>query len=288
MTNENEQFIQHMDNIIRNTHASRIPQTGTDHNDMDIVQILATADFSVESRIRQSLRRKLIIKGNNMTSLISRKPLLRLTLISLALTLFAISPLGTAFAQSIVNIVQTWQFGEGTSAVSVEGDFIANPSENGEVVIQPAPEGILEEPAIEDLAGEESFTSDTNLPFEDAAGMVSFRLFQPTYIPEGYEFQGVTVINAEKAQMDYLKFEDIGLIGLEQTVVGGINGDVQVTFTSDMTTVEVQVNGQYGLWISTTDGFGMLMWEADGINYQIQLMGVGDLELALRIAESLQ
>jgi len=48
------------------------------------------------------------------------------------------------------------------------------------------------------------------------------------------------------------------------------------------------MNGQDGLWIATTDGFGMLMWDADGINYQLQLMGVGDLELALRSADSLK
>jgi len=38
--------------------------------------------------------------------------------------------------------------------------------------------------------------------------------------------------------MDYLQFSDIRLIGLGQTVVGGINGNVQVTFTDDMVAIK--------------------------------------------------
>jgi len=289
-----EQFLQDVDNILHYAPPAESEQRPETYcREMEIVHALAAADFSAESQVRQTLKRKLLSsKGKEpfMDPYVSRRTLLRLTLVGviLILILLTTSPLGASLAQTIVNITQTWYMGEGTTAVSVEGDFVAVPDENGETIIQPAPEGELESLPFEELIEEEPPALGTNLPFERATEMVSFKLLQPTFIPEGYVFQGATVSNAEKAQMDYLKFSDIGLIGLGQTVVGGINGDVQVTFTSDMTPVEVQVNGHDGLWIAAMDGFGMLIWEADGINYQLQLMGVGDLELALRIAESLR
>ena len=288
-----EQFLQDVDNILHYAPPAESEHwSETYRRDMEIVHALVAADFSAESQVRQTLKRKLLnSKGKElfMDPFVPRRTLLRLTLAGVILTLIllAASPLGASLAQTIVNITQTWRMGEGTTAVSVEGDFVAVPDENGETVIQPAPEGELEEPTLEDFIEVEQPALGTNLPFEQAAELVSFKLLQPTFIPDGYEFQGVTVSNVEKAQMDYLQFSDIGLIGLGQTVVGDINGDVQVAFTSDMVSVEVQVNGQDGLWIAAMDGFGLLMWEADGINYQLQLMGVGDLELALRIAESL-
>lgn len=293
MSNKYENITSYMDRVIHQLPATREVEIEIDQQDRHLIQSLARADFSAESRVRQSLRRKLLTHGKELKMYTSnahrQSPRLILLGVILALIILAISPIGVTLAQSIVNIVQTWTMGKGTTAVSVEGDFMAVPDETGKTIIQPAPEGGMDEPALEELMAEEGAPAlGENLSTGQASELVNFKLLQPAFIPEGYDFQGVTVINAEKAQMDYLKFEDIGLIGLGQTVVGGINGDVQVTFTSDMTTVEVQVNGQDGIWISTTDGFGMLMWEADGINYQLQLMGVGDLELALRIAESLQ
>lgn len=293
MSNKYEQTTSYMDQVIHQLPATRDVEIEIDQQDRHLIESLAKADFSAESRVRLSLRRKLLTNGkeSKMYSSNAQRRTLRLTLlgVTLALIILAISPIGVTLAQSIVNIVQTWTIGEGTTAVSVEGDFVAVPDETGKTIVQPVPEGGMDEPALEELMVEDGASAvSENLSTGQASGLVNFKLLQPAFIPEGYDFQGVTVINAEKAQMDYLKFEDIGLIGLGQTVVGGINGDVQVTFTSDMTTVEVQVNGQDGLWISTTDGFGMLMWEADGINYQLQLMGVGDLEMAIRIAESLQ
>jgi len=294
MTNKAEQFSQYLDGILGHAPVPREAQVEINQRERYFIHILATSDFSSESQVRQSLRRKLLSKGkeSTMNSLVPHKPYHRLTLmgILLALILLAASPMGNSLAQSIIDIVQTWKLGNGSTAVSVGGDFVAIPNENGEIVIQPAPAGGLDEPSIEELVEDGSPALDTNLPFEQAAELISFKLRKPDsdLLPEGYEFQGVTVVNAEKVQMDYLKFEDTGLIGLGQTVVGGINGEVQVTFSSDMTTIDVKVNGQDGLWISPSDGSGMLMWEADGINYQLQLMGVGDLDLALRIAESLE
>jgi hypothetical protein len=45
------------------------------------------------------------------------------------------------------------------------------------------------------------------------------------------------------------------------------------------------VNGQEALWTQAGDE-GLLVWEAGGVNYQ--LVGLSDLELALRVAESIR
>jgi hypothetical protein len=74
-------------------------------------------------------------------------------------------------------------------------------------------------------------------------------------------------------------------MGLLQTAVGGTNNDVQVTFSGDMVVIDTEVTGHKALWTQADDE-GLLVWEADGVNYQ--LVGLSDLEVALRVAESLQ
>jgi hypothetical protein len=74
-------------------------------------------------------------------------------------------------------------------------------------------------------------------------------------------------------------------MGLLQTAVGGTNGQVQVSFSSDMVAIDTVVNGQEALWTQADDE-GLLVWEAGGVNYQ--LIGLSDLELALRVAESIR
>ncbi len=62
-------------------------------------------------------------------------------------------------------------------------------------------------------------------------------------------------------------------------------GEAQVTFTSDMEVKDVEVDGIKALWAQAGDE-GMLIWEANGVSYQLN--GVSELELALQIAESIR
>ena len=57
-----------------------------------------------------------------------------------------------------------------------------------------------------------------------------------------------------------------------------------MTFSSDIVTVDTVVSGHQALWTQADDE-GLLVWEAGGVNYQ--LVGLSDLELARRVAESL-
>jgi len=200
----------------------------------------------------------------------------------------------TAVAQSIVNILRTWTLGNASTAVQVEGDFTVTSNESDEIVIQSATDKNLDEINPEDFVDESQSPLEASLSFEDAANIVNFHIVQPAFIPEGYESQGVIVVNEEKIQMDYMKTTEIGLVGLTQTLVDGINGPIQLTFSDDIVPVDVQINGNDGLWITdpnVTDmnAFGILIWDDDGVNYQLQLMGSeSNLETALKIAASIQ
>jgi hypothetical protein len=95
----------------------------------------------------------------------------------------------------------------------------------------------------------------------------------------------VVWINEGQASVEYINESEFGFFGLLQTAVGGENGDVQVSFTSDVEVTDVTVNGRDAIWADAGEE-GSLIWEAEGVTYQLN--GLGDLDLALRIAESVQ
>jgi len=259
---------------------------------MNIEQLLINTDFSGDSQVRKSLKTKLLnesIKGKKVffmkTNILQQRGTqLTVTLVAIMLIALLVTPQGVSFAQGVVHILQTWVLGDTTTAVRVEGDFIAVPDENGETIIQAAPDEIPEEIFEE---GEPALAE--NISFETAQELVVFQILRPGFIPEGYESQGVNVANTESIQMDYMMLNEVGLIGLTETVSGGINGNAQVSFSSDIEPVEVQVNNTQGLWIANTGDFGLLVWESEGVSYQLQIIGdIANIETALQIAESLK
>jgi hypothetical protein len=293
-----EQFTQDIDNMLH--HAPLVAESEKEsemyRRDLEIVQALMAADFSADSRVQQTLKQKLrsaqfgqkehlIMNSQNFSRSFVR---LAIAGLLIAFLILAISPLGASLAQSLIQTVQRWQLGENTRAVSVDGDFEATSDENGETAILPAPES---SPDSEEIAPEQEaeqqrhITLDPTLPFERAQARLTFTLRQPTFIPEGYEFQGVVVGHPGQASLDYIHRSENRLMGLLQTAVGGANGQVQVSFSSDMVVIDTVVNGQEALWTQADDE-GLLVWEAGGVNYQ--LVGLSDLELALRVAESIR
>lgn len=302
---EAEQFLQDVDDILRQVSPGENSQwPEAHHREMQIVQALASADFSADSRVRQTLKQKLRQAPHGQKEFLMNTRLFQRSVGRIAVAavvvvflILALSPLGASLAQSLVQIVQDWQVGENTTAVSVDGDFEAVPDEDGEIVILPAPESAPDLEEMPEIAGEgediqeeeiqeeRQITLDPTISFDEAQTEVSFALRQPGFVPEGYEFQGVVLIHPGQVSLDYMNLADVRLMGLLQTAVGGSNGKVQVTFSSDTEVVETTVNGQEALWALDGDE-GLLVWEADGINYQ--LMGLSDLELALQVAESLE
>lgn len=293
-----EQFTQDVDNILH-----QVPLTTSDrpsetyHQDLEIVQALTTADFSADSQVRQTLKQKLRHAhfGQKEPILMNSKTFpksfvhLALAGLAIAFLTLVISPLGSGLTQSLVQIVQSWQLGENTTAVRVDNDFEAVQDENGETIISAVPESAIdsEEIASEQDAGTEQrhITLEPMIGLDRAQARVTFTLRQPAFVPEGYEFQGVVLMHPGQASLEYINWSDNRLLGLLQTAVGGTNNDVQVTFSGDIVVVDTEVAGHKALWTQDGDE-GLLVWEADGINYQ--LVGLSDLELALRVAESLR
>ena len=293
-----ERFNQDVDKLLNRellTESESWPETY--RQDIEIVRAFVVADFSAESLIRSSLKRDLLGKHFDKSeqktiSLIFQKAFFRLAIAGLltAVLILAASPLGATLAQTAIQIVQSWQLGENTLAVSVGSDFIAVPDENGNKTILPAENPVTDpefiDPALEtETESTRHITLDPTTPFDRAQEMVTFTIQQPTFVPEGYEFQGVVVNDPGQVSLEYLNASEVRLIGLLQTAVGDDNREVQVTFTSDIVAIDVEVGGQKALWTQAEDE-GMLIWEAEGINYQ--LMGSSDLDLALQIAESLE
>jgi hypothetical protein len=296
-----EQFTRQVDNFLAANNLIQAPGYANedwpeiDRSELDVVQALATADFSAESQVRQTLKQKLLNapigeKERLMNTPIYQRSFVRLVVagILIAFMIFALSPLGATMAQNLIETVRSWQLGENTTAVSVEGDFEAIQAEDGSTIIQPAPESpdIVEEAAPR-LAGDNGrqVYLDPAISLEAAQERVDFTIRQPTFVPEGYEFHGVVFINADQVSLEYFNEPEMRLFGLLQTAVGSGKDGAQVTFTSDVITQDVLVNGHEALWTSSGDE-GLLIWEADGVNYQ--LVGLGNLELALQIAESVQ
>ena len=291
-----EQFAQDLENILHQAPGMELEErSATYRRELDVVQALAAADFSPESQVRQSLKRKLLNthtgkKERLMNTPIYQRSFVRLAVaaVIIAFLLLAVSPLGSTLAQSLVQIVKSWQVGENTTAVSVEGDFEAIQAEDGTTIIQPPSESseiFEEDAAVPEAEHNRQVTLDPTISFERAQGLVNFTLLQPTFIPEGYAFQGVVFISSRQVSLEYFNEPEVRLMGLLQTAVGGDNDDVQVTFSSDVIVENVIVNGHEALWTSSGDE-GLLVWEADDVNYQ--LVGLGNLELALQVAESLQ
>jgi hypothetical protein len=294
-----EQFTQDIDSILHQASLTTNEQRSeTYHQDLEIVQALTTADFSADSQVRQTLKQKLrhAYFGQKeytiMNSKTFPKSFVRLALVGLAIAFLtlAISPLGAGLTQSLVQIVQSWQLGENTTAVRVDNDFEAVQNENGETVISAGPESVIDSKEIapeQETEAEQQrhITLDPTIGLDRAQARVTFTLRQPAFVPEGYEFQGVVSIHSGQASLEYVNWSDNRLMGLLQTAVGGTNNDVQVTFSGDMVVIDTEVTGHKALWTQADDE-GLLVWEADGVNYQ--LVGLSDLEVALRVAESLQ
>ena len=294
-----EKFSRNMDAALAHDHpADAAGRSESERGDLEILRTLTAADFSPESRIHRSLKRRLLEPSGTGTAGAQRDRIrksrvvpyrLALAAALIAVLALAASPLGTSLSRSLVGILESRQVGENTTAVSVDGDFQAVPGENGETILLPAPDtgaipgsGLPE--TVDEANQERHLTLDPTIPFDEAQEMVRFDLRMPAYVPEGYRFLGVVVIRTGQASLEFVNFDENRLIALLQTAVGGANGKIQITYTSDIVAVDTNVAGHPALWTQAGDE-GLLTWEADGVNYQ--LVGVSDLETALRTAESL-
>lgn len=127
---------------------------------------------------------------------------------------------------------------------------------------------------------------DPGIPFNQAQSATNFHLLSPTYFPETFEFLGVSVMNKYEVALNYLKSDPSQRLAvLVQTLVGA-NSQFNVVMETQNAQI-VTTNGTEAIWIYDPNGDeGLLDWTLDDIRYR--LVGITDLQEALKIAESLE
>ena len=124
------------------------------------------------------------------------------------------------------------------------------------------------------------------LPFETAQVATDFVLRYPAYFPEGYEYYGASLTGDGEAVLNFvLGHPPQHVAVLAQTLLGANSG--LTLFMEAGNAQFVEVNGVEAAWFYDPVGNEALLdWTMDGVRYR--LIGILDLEEALRIAESLE
>jgi Domain of unknown function (DUF4367) len=263
--------------------------THNEQLDLDLAARLAAADFSGECRVRGSLRIRLLETSARRQSsrhqasrIFPARPRWVLAMAALlVLVVFLASPVGFSLAQDAVQIVGQWILGERTHLFSVQGDFQVNPGGEGQSVLSPAPESpgaVIEDNPIEEAgAGPAEFSS--------AGSEATFRVQQPSYLPPGYSFDSRSVRTPDQVELVYENRAEGRLLSILQSAVAEGKNGVEIFFTDDLPVQNVTVAGHEGMWFQGAED-SLLVWEADGVNFQ--LSGSLSLSQALALAESLQ
>ena len=268
---------------------------------LDLARTLATTDFSAESQVRQSLRRRLLNQVGAREGWQRRKEITMRTffrqrhpaviLAAVVLAAFLVVTLAwpgalTAAAQGIYNVVQRIVVGPYTEVVQIE-ELQSEPREP-----QPLPSDMwLVKTEIGNFGGnvlpgvEPTVRSVTD--FEEAQELTSFHLRAPDYLPEGYTLREIRLVPGNA----FLFYDGAGHdVILVQTQVGPQPSDdphvavgVFSGIMTDGTLEEVELDGRKAAWV---DGHS-LTWEADSISYTVGGLDLS-LEEAIRIAESLE
>lgn len=282
-----ERFNRTLDQMAGADEWEKLPDAERFAAELALAHRLAAVDFSAESAARQRTRSRLLqelsAQADKETTMEIRsfRKGWALALVLLVIALAAATPAGQSAAQSVVELAQRWLVGTGTAVQTVEGDFAVVDGENGEKEILPA-----DAVAMPEIDISESPFEEVRLSLAEVQGLVGFPVLAPAYLPDGYEFSNAWADDPDRAYVEYFRPMD-GLLGLMQTRLGERYPQVQVTSSSDIPVEEVTVRGVDGLWLDSGVGMELLMWEENGINFQLS-GSLDGLEEALRIAESLR
>jgi len=277
---------------------------------LDVACTMAATDWSGESRVRQSLRRRLLNQfdareGRRDTTMkphphygLQRRLLVAIgSALALLLILAFLYPGGpTVFAQGVRDFVQSVMLGQYTTIHQVNPNQAAPtttrmPPPRTPIVEQQSDLWIIRT-AIGNFAGNVLPGRDATVrrfsTFDEAQAVVPFSLRQPSYLPTGYALREAMVTPLDWALLFY--GGPNGDIILAQVPVGERpSGDAQhVTFAktgmlTDKPIESVTLNGRPAGWV---EGYG-LMWEANGVSYTLGGLGLS-LDETIRIAESLK
>ena len=295
-----DRFSRDVDSLLDGARRTNSEPTPTEYRQtLDLARTLATADFSAESQVRQTLRRRLLNQVGAREGWQRRKEITMRTffrqrhpaVILAAVVLAAILVIAlawpgtlTAAAQGVYNVIQRIVVGPYTQAVQID------PQTKGEP--QPLPADMwLVKTEIGNFGGnvlpgvEPTVRSVTD--FKEAQELTSFHLRAPDYLPEGYTLREIKLAAGHAFLFYGGPGHDIILV---QTQVGPQPSDdphvavgVFSGIMTDGTLEEVELDGRKAAWV---DGHS-LTWEADSISYTVGGLDLS-LEEALRIAKSLK
>jgi len=269
---------------------------------LDLARTLVTTDFSAESQVRQTLRRRLLNQVDARegwqrrkeyvmhTFFRKRHPAVILTAVVLAallVVMLAWPGALTAAAQGIYNVVQRIIVGPHTEAVQIE-ELRSDPGEP-----RPLPSGMWHvKTEIGNFGGdvlppgvEPTVHSVTD--FVEAQELTSFYLRAPNHLPEGYTLREIKLVPGHAflfyggAGHDIILFQM--LVGPQPSDDPNVGIAVKTGWVTDGSLEEVELDGRKAAWV---DGHS-LTWEADGISYTVGGLDLS-LEEAVRIAESLE
>jgi len=280
---------------------------------LDLARTLVTTDFSAESQVRQSLRRRLLNgigkaeerqrrKEYIMRTLFwQRHPAVTLAAVVLAaLLIVAFTWPGTltAVAEGIENFVQSLRLGPYTSVHQVSPELVAaHPTKAPPVTpeVKQRSDGWTIRTAIGNFGGNVLPGHDAVVhrfsTLDEAQAATSSSLHQPGYLPAGYVLREAMVAPGDSTFLFYDGLEgDIILVQTpvydrveEQSDNHAVGTSVMIGTLTDKPIEEVTLNGQPAGWV---EGHS-LTWEADGLSFTL---GGANLSLdeATRIAESLE
>ena len=287
-----------------------------------IARTLATTDFSVESQMKQPLRRRLLDQVDTrqgwqqkaaraLSALFepSRPAVKAAAMILMGFFVMTVAWPGASatLAQSIRASVQQLVLGQHTTVTQT-----ACPDELATVaIVAHQVRGTPVASAVSNMAQTEAADNlciintvigrfGFHLPSEsdavarsfstldEARGVVPFRLRQPGYLPDGYILRETLVAPGGAAFLFYEGQK--GDVILVQISVGLQTGDdpqpVQATAVEILTSGAIEPVTLKGVPAGWVEGHG-LMWEADGVSYTVGGVNLS-LGEALRIAESLE
>jgi len=268
---------------------------------LDLARTLTTTDFSVESRVRKTLRRRLLNpvgvregwqRRGEMTTMRTffrqRHPAVVLAAVVLAVLLIvtlAWPGALTATAQGIYNVIQRIVVGPNTEVVQIEVQ--GEPSAPG-----PLPPDMWHvKTEIGNFGGNVLPGVDPTVrsvvDFEEAQEIISFHLRAPDYLPQGYALHEIKLVPGHALLFYGGAGHDIILaqmqVGPQPSDDPHVAIGVKTGWITDGSLEEVELDGHRAAWM---DGHS-LTWEADGISYTVGGLDLS-LEEAIHIAESLK
>jgi hypothetical protein len=270
---------------------------------LDLARILATTDFSAESRVRQALRRRLLNQIGTREGWQRRKEyamrtffwrrhpiviLAAVVVVALLVVTLAWPGALTAAAQGIYNVIQRIVVGSNTEAVQVQFE----PQIGGESRPTMPSNRWHVHTEIGGFGGNVLSGQDPTVrsvtDFEEAQELASFHLRAPGYLPEGYTLREIKLAPSGSTFLFY-GGADHDIIIVQMPVGSQPSDDPHVAvgvksgFMTNGTLEEVELDGRPAAWADNHS----LMWEADGISYTVGGLDLS-LEEAIRIAKSLE